>query len=199
MGVEQELTMKRIIPLVSLCLSGSLQAAVPGEKAQDTGTMVTDAITQPFADVNLKKRGIPPELLAIREDPYSLEGIRNCRQVIAAVKSLDAALGPDFDQIVVEDKGQKRVQSAKAIAGGFISSLIPFRALIREVTGANKTDDEYREAIYAGVVRRGFLKGYGQHRRCRAPGRPLNDVEQLKQAEAIDPQPQEQSDATDKR
>lgn len=193
--------MRLATPLMAfalLAIATAGHAAPLGEKAQETGKMVTDTVTQPLSDINLKRREIPPELLAIRDDPYALDGLRTCRAIIAEVKRLDAVLGPDFDQTLADDAGQKRRESVKTVAGGLIASLIPFRALIREVSGANKSDEAFRAAIYAGVVRRGFLKGYGQHRRCKAPGRPLNDREQMKQAEAIADARKEDDDATDK-
>lgn len=187
----------RFIPAL-LFLSAVAQAAPPGEKPQEAGSMVKDTITQPLSDINLKRRDIPDVLLAIRDDPYALDSIRTCKALIAEVQRLDEALGPDFDQVLADDKDQKRREAAKAVAGGLIGSLIPFRALIREVSGANKSEEAFRAAIYAGVVRRGFLKGYGQHRRCKAPGRPLNDREQMKQAVALADARKETDNAPDK-
>ncbi len=171
--------------LAAAVLATSAMAAEPGEKTMPTNQKLNQTVTQPLADVNLKRRAIPPELLAIRNDPYSLEGVRTCRQLIAEVEKLDSALGPDFDQIAFEDRGTKRRDTALSLAGGVMTSFIPFRGLIREVSGANKADADYRSAIYAGAVRRGFLKGYGEHRRCKAPGRPLNTTEQTGQADAL--------------
>jgi hypothetical protein len=168
----------RSLVLVSAALSlTQAQAAPPGEKAQDTGTTMGDAVTQPLADVNLKRRTVPPELAAILANPYALNGVRTCRQIIAEVRKMDAALGDDVDRIEVDPLTRKRRDGAAAVTRGVISSLIPFRSLIREVSGARAAEQDYREAIFAGVIRRGFLKGYGQARRCRAPGRPMNALE----------------------
>ncbi len=175
----------RYAAILLMVAAPSVQAATPGEKTMPTGEKVGETITQPLADVNLKRREIPPELLAIRDDPYSLDGVRACKQLIAEVEKLDSVLGADFDQIAFENKGAKRRDTALSLAGGVMTSFIPFRGLIREVSGANKADADYRAAIYAGAVRRGFLKGFGQHRRCKAPGRPLNAREQTGQADAL--------------
>ncbi len=176
--------MTKTRPLLRACMGVSaalsltpVQAAPPGEKAQDTGTTMGDAVTQPLADVNLKRRTVPPELAAILASPYALDGVRTCRQIIAEVRKMDAALGDDVDRIEVDPLTRKRRDGAAAVTRGVISSLIPFRSLIREVSGARAAEQDYREAIFAGVIRRGFLKGYGQARRCRAPGRPLNALE----------------------
>lgn len=157
-------------------------AAPPGEKPMARDQAVERAVTQPLSDVNIKRREVPPVLAAIRDNPYSLDGIGNCNDLIDAVVQLDAVLGADFDQVSTANRTQKRRETASRLAGGLVSSLIPFRALVREASGANKSEDAFRAAIYAGVVRRGYLKGYGQQRRCRPPGRPLTGQEQANQA-----------------
>lgn len=161
--------MKHLLPCILLFATtpALAQRPAPGQE-KDVG----DVVTQPIADVNLKRKDVPPELTAIMANPYDLTGLRKCRHIIAAVRELDGVLGPDFDEAVEDSKAAKRRQSALSVAGGAISSLIPFRFLIREISGANKADEEYRAAIYAGVVRRGFLKGYGKARRCVPPGSP---------------------------
>src|SRR3546814_10871883 len=53
------------------------------------------------------------------------------------------------------------------------SDLIPFRGLVGEGTGANGERRRYALAVYAGTVRRGFLKGVGLERGCKTPARPL--------------------------
>ena len=158
------------------------QRATSGEKSRTTDKVVTGTVTQPLSDVNLKRREIPLELVAIRDNPYALEGLRTCNAIIAAVVRLNAVLGPDLDEIIVNDGPRKRREGAIKMAGSVITGLIPFRSLIREVSGANKADVEFDAAIYAGVVRRGFLKGYGQQRRCLPPGRPLTSIEQAQRA-----------------
>lgn len=151
------------------CASGAIAQSMPG--APDDRNMGTVA-SQPLSDVNIKRSEIPPQLREIIDDPYSLRGIKRCRELIAAVEDLNTVLGPDLDTPVVISRGKKRRNSAMTVMSGAISSLIPFRYLIRELTGANKSDNAYRTAIYAGVVRRGFLKGYGKARGCRPPGSP---------------------------
>ncbi len=166
----------------ALVTATSVSAAPPGEKPGNAGEMMSDAVTQPLSDINLKRKGVPPELTAIRDNPYDLGGIRTCNAIIAEVKRLDAVLGDDFDKIEVAPVSRKRKEAAAGVTGGVISGLIPFRALIREVSGARASQEDYREAVYAGVVRRSYLKGLGQARHCRAPGRPLNRLESAREA-----------------
>ncbi len=164
-----------LLPL--LVCAAPLAAASPGEKEKSANDAMGDAVSSPLADLNVKKNEIPPLLLEIRDDPYNVTGIRTCQTIIAEVQRLDDVLGPDVDRIEMDSKDRKRKESAAAVTKGAITSLIPFRFLIREVSGARSAEKDYREAIYAGVIRRSFLKGYGQARRCRAPGRPMNALE----------------------
>lgn len=173
----------RAVLMAMTCIFSTpvLAAPVAGEKPIAVDKAVGNAVTQPLSDANLKKREIPAELIAIRNNPYALDGIRTCNQVIAAVMTMEAALGTDFDRVAPEDRG-KTERSAARMAGGVIGGLIPFRGVVRELSGANKADEEYRQAIFAGGVRRGFLKGYGVARRCAPPGRPLTDRENAREA-----------------
>lgn len=160
-----------------LAFASPLLAQDRMEREQSSGQMMGDAVTQPLEDINIKKKGVPPELLAIRDNPYDLKGIRTCRQIIAEVAKLDAVMGDDFDRIEIRDRARKRKEGASSVTRGLIASLIPFRALIREASGARVAEADYRESIYAGVVRRSYLKGLGTARRCKPPGRPLTAME----------------------
>ena len=175
--------MFRIVAILAALLSATpLTAQERVDRDKGAGDMLGDAVTQPLADINLKRRGVPPELLAVRDRPYDLTGIRTCRQIIAEVTKLDGVLGDDFDRIEVNTRDRKRKEGAAGVTRGLISGLIPFRALIREVSGARSSEQDYREAIYAGVVRRSYLKGLGTARRCKAPGRPMTAMEGAQRA-----------------
>jgi hypothetical protein len=52
-----------------------------------------------------------------------------------------------------------------------VGSLIPFRGIIRELSGANDQQRKVSTAIQAGVARRAYLKGVGQQRGCAYPAR----------------------------
>ena len=81
-------------------------------------------------------------------------------------------MGPDVNEKVDKSRGKKREQTAARVAGSAIGSIIPFGGIIGEVTGANAERRRYNEAVYAGTVRRGFLKGVGLQKGCKAPARP---------------------------
>jgi hypothetical protein len=138
--------------------------------------------------LNIEKREIPELLIEAQRAPYSLEGLSNCRRLIAAVREFDEVLGPDFD---LPEEERSRI-SAGRVAKTVVGSFIPFRGLIREVSGANDHDRKVRAAIQAGLARRGFLKGTGLARGCAYPARPANrkDVAQfIAERDASDKKP----------
>ena len=132
---------------------------------QDVGAK--DVALTPLSDLNLRKGEIPQLLLDAQNDPYTLAGMARCPQIAAAVGELDAVLGEDID--VAQAKGQNL--SAGRAAQAALGSFIPFRGLIREVSGANSQERKVQAAIMAGTARRAFLKGVGQQRGCRYPAR----------------------------
>lgn len=126
-----------------------------------------DVVATPASDLNLKKDEIPALLLAAQQNPYDVGGMRRCPAIAAAVGEFDAVLGPDID--LPQDSKSKA--SAGTVAQAAIGAFIPFRGLIREISGANAQERRIQEAIQAGMARRAFLKGYGQARGCRYPAR----------------------------
>ncbi|WP_300539125.1 hypothetical protein [Sphingosinicella sp.] len=165
-----------IVPLLLLATFPSAAAAqvAPGEKDKPTLNRALDAAAQPVEDVNLKKDEIPQDLLDILDDPYSLKGIRKCSEVRAAVERLDAVLGADLDVEIAEDRGKKRADTVLRLSGNFLSNLIlPFRGIVREISGSAENQRRYRAAVITGVARRSFLKGYGASKGCKPPAAPL--------------------------
>lgn len=124
----------------------------------------------PLSDLNLHKDEIPPLLLDARDWPYSTEGLVNCRAVEEEIARFDALLGPDYD---IEAPESDRLSLGR-IAQKAVGSFIPFRSIIREISGAAEHARDFREAIMAGAVRRGFLKGFGLQRGCPYPARPAS-------------------------
>ncbi|SFJ08637.1 hypothetical protein SAMN02799626_01120 [Caulobacter sp. UNC279MFTsu5.1] len=122
--------------------------------------------TQPARDVGVMKRQIPPILITAQEDPYSLKGLKTCKQLAAEVASLNEVLGPDY---VVGNEVKENRAGKLAEAGGktVINTIIPFRGIVRELTGAAPADRRMNAAVDAGLARRGFLRGVHAKQKCR--------------------------------
>lgn len=150
----------------------ALVAAVPsqaqsGSPEDSTIKDTANKVTEPFDG-----KEAPAKLVAIQGDPYSLAGMRKCAAIQQEIIELDEVLGPDVNETEEQSKAKKRERTAGRVAGSVAGSIIPFRSLIGEITGANAERRRYAEAVYAGTVRRGFLKGVGLERGCKAPARP---------------------------
>jgi hypothetical protein len=130
---------------------------------------VKEVVKTPLRDLNIDGRDIPEVLKAAARDPYATEGMGKCDALVSAIADLDMVLGADYD--IAEDDGQKRISEGR-IAQGLVGSIIPFRGLVREATGAASADRAMQAAYVAGMVRRSFLKGWGLGRGCAYPARP---------------------------
>jgi len=139
-----------------------------------------DAVTAPLQDLNLKRVRIPQILLDAMQRPYDLNGLDRCDTIADEVRKLDAVLGADLDEPPPPpDKstmGQKGGRMANNAAVGAVRgatrSIIPFRGLVRQMTGAEQHDKEVNAAIQAGKVRRAYLKGVGMNKNCAPPAAP---------------------------
>jgi len=128
-----------------------------------------DVAKTPINDLNVGRDGeIPALLITATDDPYTLKGLAKCRQIAGAIQELDEVLGPDID---LPSPERDRVNAGR-VGKWVVASFIPFRGLIREVSGANAQDRKVNAAIQAGLTRRGFLKGVGATKGCRYPAAP---------------------------
>lgn len=123
----------------------------------------------PLRDLNIDGRDIPEVLKAAATDPYATAGLGRCNALVSAIAELDTVLGADYD--IAVDDGEKRLSEGR-IGQSVVGSVIPFRGILREVTGAAGNDRALRAAYTAGMVRRAFLKGWGLGRGCAYPARP---------------------------
>ena len=131
-------------------------------------TKAGDVVKQPLNDLNIVKPKIAPVLVRARTAPYAAAG-NDCQILNAEILELNAVLGPDFDTATV----QKTTLSKKLSDGGFnlargaVSSVIPYRGIVRQVTGAEKSAHDANDALLAGIARRAYLRGYGQMLGCQ--------------------------------
>ncbi|MCG2842728.1 hypothetical protein L6Q21_17265 [Sandaracinobacter sp. RS1-74] len=147
-------------------------APVAAQQNQDEGDVerigkkAENIARQPIMDVGLMRENPPEVLRDAQKAPYTLAGIRNCNDLRRAVAELDTYLGPDVD--AVDEKGDALTERlAEAGAKSIVNSLIPFRGLVREATGAAEADRRFRMMVASGMARRGYLKGVAQERKCK--------------------------------
>lgn len=141
--------------------------AIPAAaSAQQQDNSAKRILTQPVRDVGAEKTKIPPVLIAAGEAPYSLSGARTCGAIKQAIVALDRELGPDYGAPAVAE-GNDAERIAAAGGSAVVNSLIPFRGLVREISGAGPAERRLQAAVDAGIARRGFLRGLQSARGCR--------------------------------
>ncbi len=156
----------RILPLtaiVALALAGPAAAQVMPEPD------AKEVAKTPLRDLGIDGRDIPEVLKGAQANPYATAGLAKCDAIVGAIAALDDVLGADYD--IAEGDGEKRISEGR-IGQSVVGSIIPFRGLVREATGAAGNDRALRAAYTAGMVRRAFLKGWGLGRGCAYPARP---------------------------
>ena len=136
------------------------------------------AATTPLGDLNLLRTKIPAVLLAALHAPYAPPVDGTCTGMAAEVQALDAALGEDLDgpkppSPSLAERGRAEVdEAAVGAVKSSAEALIPLRAWVRKLTGAERASRQVTKAIAAGIVRRAYLKGLGQAQGCPPPAAP---------------------------
>ena len=153
------------------CLSIGLVACASTPDQDDDRFMadntrdVEQVVTTPVNDIGLDDIDIP-EYLANMTNPYATSP-SSCGVISSEVARLDGLLGEDLD--VPEDEAERREQLALNASSSAVGSiLIPFRGVVRAVSGAAKNELEAREAYQRGLVRRAYLKGRAEVLGCQA-------------------------------
>ncbi|MEO0591733.1 MAG: hypothetical protein AAFZ11_14415 [Pseudomonadota bacterium] len=160
--------MVRAILASALALSLANVSASPAAAQKVDKEDVKDVAETPLEDIGLTKEEIAEILLAAAENPYAPAGNGRCAALIEEIEKLTSVLGDDIDAL--EDKDAKI--NGKNAAKGLFGSIIPFRGVVREISGAAGNQRKAEAAVTAGMVRRGYLKGLGQAKGCKYPGRP---------------------------
>ncbi len=145
----------------------TLASAAPAQQDNDS---IRRAAEQPLRDTKIKQDKIPDILLLAASAPYSSVNTRSCGAIAGEIRQLTAVLGPDVDA-PAKKKGEASAIAAAA-ARGVVNTFIPGLGLVRVITGADKAQRRAEAAVYAGSVRRGYLKGLGLSKGCGASAAP---------------------------
>ena len=82
---------------------------------------------------------------------------------VRPVHAIGSQVGAAPDQATGRSTGRLAEAGGKAV----VNSIIPFRGLVREVSGAAPAQRQLNAAIDAGLARRGYLRGVARGRNCR--------------------------------
>lgn len=152
--------------MLAACAS-TPDGARPASVVGNNPTAADVALT-PVTDLNLRRDPIPPILLQARNGPYAVVNTGSCASIAPEMSMLNAVLGEDYDTATIP----RRTVTPEKVAQQVVAYFIPFRGVIREVSGANRHEWEFRQAISAGLMRRAYLKGRGEEMGCAYPARP---------------------------
>lgn len=131
-------------------------------------TRMVDAAVTPLSDLNLVQKKIPEILLEAQQAPYALPSSPDCMEILVDIRELGQALGikavdrskteggDETEPAIAPDMNDVAVDALRRTAEG----ILPMRSWIRKLTGAERRSKEVSSAIYAGHVRRAFLRGY---------------------------------------
>lgn len=152
-----------MLTLIAFAAQAAAQPQSGTRQIIDRGGQIA---SRPITDVGARKTEIPPVLQKAAVNPYARTGTANCTQLRGSIASLSAVLGPDFrpGANTAENRAGKLAE-----AGGktLVNGLVPFRALVREISGAAPAERRLNAAISAGHARRGYLRGVAVARNCR--------------------------------
>lgn len=157
-------------------LVGLSACASTGGKVRHEARSIAE---QPLNDLNVMQGDIPANLVAIENAPYAPPG--DCASIDAEIDGLNLVLGPDLDTVPLHEQGP--IISRKTVGDAALNAVrdaavgwIPFRGVIRTVSGAERHARRVRDAILAGTVRRAYLKGYRARLDCAPPPRDIGPV-----------------------
>jgi hypothetical protein len=152
--------------------STSATTSDDGANSESIGTAASQAAVQPLRDFGIVRRKIPAALARI-SDPYAPPTGQSCQWIQYEIQQLNAALQGDVEPAVGHDdgtmasKGENMAkEGATEAVRGITSLLVPQRRLVRMLTGASKADRLYAEAEERGMVRRGYLRGLAEAKKC---------------------------------
>ncbi|MFC3581051.1 hypothetical protein [Sphingomonas hylomeconis] len=148
---------------VSLATLVALSLSVPAlaQQKESDEKIAGRVVSQPARDVGIAKTKIPPVLQRAADATYA--PVSGCARIAAGISELSEALGPDFGS----GESSKRAGIAELGGSAVVNSLIPFRGVVREVSGAAGAQRRLEQAISAGHARRGYLRGLQSARGCR--------------------------------
>jgi len=156
-----------LLPALALGVASPALAGSEPTPVTEQKVSAVDVAATPVTDLNIRKGHIPELLLAAQQQPYAMAGLGSCSAISGEIERLDVLLGDDLD---LPQDGKNKT-SAGLVTQAAVGSFIPFRGIIREVSGANGHKRRLQAAIMAGIARRSFLKGTGQAKGCDYPAR----------------------------
>jgi hypothetical protein len=165
---EAGMRLNLVMAILGTALAAGCATGYRNPAAQSSGDRMEAVLNQPFADLNFSGVAIPPILARAQADPFALPG--DCEGVDREIAALSLFLGPALSS---REKpaaaGNGTANFAWGAARSAAGSVIPFRGVVRWISGADRRDRQVQEAVLAGYVRRAYLEGIEEGQGCNAP------------------------------
>ncbi|WP_062732525.1 hypothetical protein [Sphingobium abikonense] len=154
------------LAVMAATLLAGTASAQEKEKRDDTMDKAGRIASQPARDIGLDKDEIPPILTKAVDNPYAAPASRSCKGLNRELGALNAVLGDDFT--ASKEANENRTgKIAEAVGKTVVNSLIPFRGLVREISGAAPAERRLQAAVTAGIARRGYIRGMAAAKGCK--------------------------------
>ncbi len=166
----------------NLAANDSSTSSASANSQTTAGSRVNSAakeiVTQPFKDLGFMKKEVPPTLAQIT-DPYATPEGMDCAWISYQLSQLDIVLpheavrASNFDDRSQSERNNEAMAKATNSAmneavRGAATSIVPVRGIVRKLSGAEKADSEYNQAIERGKIRRGYLRGLSAAKNCQS-------------------------------
>lgn len=157
--------------LVAMLATAGCATSAHKPPAGEIARPIGDVLSQPAKDLNLVHDTPSATLAGAYANPYGAAGPR-CEAIAGEIRALDAAIGQDLD--APGWKASVESESPAALAHDAVRDLVglPFRGVVRRISGADHRDRIARAHVVSGLVRRAYLKGQGQAAGCTPPAAP---------------------------
>jgi hypothetical protein len=149
---------------LTACASAGAGAKKPEAAASPSKpSPISTAVEQPFKDLNVVRDEGPNVVRQAALDPYAAPKSSECADLAREISELSAALGPDVDTPAATGHVDVEKFVGEAVEG---VAHLPFRGVVRWISGAAERDRRLALAITAAIARRGFLRGFAQAKGC---------------------------------
>lgn len=172
------------VAAAALGSAGAAFAAEPQTPVTDTRATLGSAVATPVQDLNLKKTPIPESLQKAVANPYDTTGLKDCAAIAGEIAGLDAALGEDKDAPPAPEADDGKGSTVATVLQTGVQAVIPYRGVVRQLSGAAGREKTLNEAIQVGFARRGFLKGRAVEMNCAAGASPAGYIQRPEVASA---------------
>lgn len=189
-----------IVGLASMFLTACADSSTIQTRAERSATSVFNAATGPLTDLNIRRTEIPELLKKLVNNPYARPKLMQCSVIKEELAQIDALIGPDLYSGVIEPQyvadtsppdeitlpempempdTETLVSNGEAMLGDRIlafirtqTDIMPFRNVIRFISGADRHEELVKKATQAGYLRRAYLTGLAHEHfgtRCLMP------------------------------